>query len=300
MKTFASSALLCAGVLAACLPRAAVAQTYQDNRNLQVRFGSATTFRNLIPSSVLDEQAAQEYADILNGATQTGHLLPNSDTRVKLARDISARVTQYARKWNDRVKDWKWEVNVVRSPEIRVYCLPSGKIVVYSGLFDRVHLDDDELGVLFSHEIAHALREHARERLGELQSPPIGTGTIPQLFGLADLGATPLGIGSQLLAMRYTPTDETEADVIGSDIAARAGFDPRAAVTLWDKLAASTHNNKEQGFIYVHPYSVARRRDIIKRLPGMLALYAKARGVPVEALPAYAGMSAVRKSTAAR
>nr|WP_240702448.1 M48 family metallopeptidase [Trinickia terrae] len=282
----------------AALP--AAVQTYQTNRNLQVRFGNATTFRNLIPSPALEEQAADEYADILHGAAQTGRLLPDSDARVKLARDIAAKVMPYALKWNDRVKNWKWEVNVVRSSEIRMYCLPGGKIVVYSGLFDRVHLNDDELGVLFGHEIAHALREHARERLGEQQSAQIGTGSIPQLFGLADLGATPLGIGSQLLAMRYTPTDETEADVIGSDIAARAGFDPRAAVTLWDKLAAATHSNKEQGFIYVHPYSATRRHDIVKRLPDMLSLYAKARGVPVDSLPDYAGISAVRKGTASR
>ena len=274
------------------------AAVYQQNRNLQVRFGNATTFRNLIPSSVLDEQAADEYADILHGAEQTGRLLPDSDPRVKLVRDIAAKVTPYAAKWNDRVKTWKWEVNVVRSTEIRMYCLPGGKIVVYSGLLDRVHLNEDELGVLFGHEIAHALREHARERLGEQQSAQLGTGAIPQLFGLADLGATPLGIGSQLLAMRYTPTDETEADVIGSDIAARAGFDPRAAITLWDKLAAATHANKEQGFIYVHPYSAARRHDIMKRLPDMLVLYAKAKGVQVEALPDYAGIAAVKQHAA--
>ncbi len=283
---------------AASAPAAAAA--YQPDRNLQVRFGNATTFRNLIPSPVLDEQAADEYADILHGAEQTGRLLPDSDPRVKLARDIAARVTPYALKWNDRVKNWRWEVNVVRSTEIRMYCLPGGKIVVYSGLLDRVHLNEDELGVLFGNEIAHALREHARERLGEQQSAQLGAGTIPQLFGLADLGATPLGIGSQLLAMRYTPTDETEADVIGSDIAARADFDPRAAVTLWDKLAAATHANKEQGFIYVHPYSAARRHDIMKRLPDMLVLYAKAKGVPVDSLPDYAGISAARRGTAAR
>ncbi|WP_367871799.1 M48 family metallopeptidase [Trinickia violacea] len=271
------------------------AAIYQQNRSLQVRFGNATTFRNLIPSPVLDEQASEEYADILHGAEQTGRLLPDSDPRVKLARDIAAKVTPYAAKWNDRVKTWKWEVNVVRSTEIRMYCLPGGKIVVYSGLLDRVHLNEDELGVLFGHEIAHALREHARERLGEQQSGQLGTGTIPQLFGLADLGATPLGIGSQLLAMRYTPTDETEADVIGSDTAARAGFDPRAAITLWDKLAAATHANKEQGFIYVHPYSAERRHDIMKRLPDMLVLYAKAKGVPVDSLPDYAGIAAVKQ-----
>ena len=161
---------------------------------------------------------------------------------------------------------------MVRSPDIRMYCLPGGKIVVYSGLLDRVRLNDNELGMLIGHEIAHALREHARERLGELQASQLdSSGTIPQLFGLADLGAAPLGIGSRLLEMKYESTDETEADVIGSDIASRAGFDPRAAVTLWDKLAAATRSNRDQGFIYVHPYTPARRAGHHQALAGYAA-----------------------------
>ncbi len=136
---------------------------------------------------------------------------------------------------------------VVRSTDIRMYCLPGGKIVVYGGLLDRVRLNDNELGMLIGHEIAHALREHARERLGQLQASQLdSSGTIPQLFGLADLGAAPLGIGSRLLEMKYENTDETEADVIGSDIASRAGFDPRAAVTLWDKLADATRGDRDR------------------------------------------------------
>jgi Zn-dependent protease with chaperone function len=261
----------------------------------QVRFGDVAPFRTLIPSALLEQQSADEYAQILDGAQHTGLLLPAADARVKRVRAIADQITPFALRWNERVKNWKWQVSVVRAPDIRMYCLPGGKIVVYSGLLDHVRLNDDELGMLFGHEIAHALREHARERLGEQQSSELGSGTIPQLFGLADLGATPLGVGSQLLAMKYGATDETEADVIGSDIAARAGFDPRAAVTLWDKLAAATRGNRDQGFIYVHPYSAARRHDIVKRLPDMLALYAKTRGVAVEALPDYAGIVAVRR-----
>ncbi len=164
---------------------------------------------------------------------------------------IVDKLIPYSLKWNERAKNWKWAIAVIRSPDIRMYCLPGGKIVIYSGILDRVRLNDNELAMLLGHEIAHALREHARERLGEQQAAQLdSSGTIPQLFGLADLGVAPLGIGSQLLEMKYTPTDETEADVIGSDIASRAGYDPRAAITLWDKLAAATHSNRNQGFIY--------------------------------------------------
>lgn len=264
--------------------------------NTQLRYGGYLVFRNLIPSPMLEAQAAQEFSEIVYGAEHANSLYGDTDAHVTRVRSIIDKMIPYSLKWNERAKNWKWDLAVVRSPDIRMYCLPGGKIVVYSGLLDRVRLNDNELGMLIGHEIAHALREHARERLGELQASQLdSSGTIPQLFGLADLGAAPLGIGSRLLEMRYENTDETEADVIGSDIASRAGFDPRAAVTLWDKLATATRSNRDQGFIYVHPYTPARRQDLIKRLPDMLPLYAKAIGKSVDALPDYAGMGRPRR-----
>ena len=263
-----------------------------------IRYGGLAVFRNLIPSPMLESQATAEFDEIVRGADHANSLYPATDARVKRVRSTTDALIPYSLKWNERAKNWKWDVAVVRSPDIRMYCLPGGKIVVYSGLLDRVRLNDNELGMLLGHEIAHALREHARERLGEQQAAQLGSGSIPQLFGLADLGAAPLGIGSQLLEMKYESTDETEADVIGSDIASRAGFDPRAAVTLWDKLAAATHSNRNQGFIYVHPYTPVRRADIVKRLPDMLPLYAKATGRTVDALPDYAGIGRPRRKLA--
>ena len=262
----------------------------------QLHFGSYAVFRNLIPSPALEAQAADEFDEIVYGAQHADRLYPDTDPRVIRVHSIVDKLIPYSLKWNERAKNWKWAIAVIRSPDIRTYCLPGGKIVIYSGILDRVHLNDNELAMLLGHEIAHALREHARERLGEQQAAQLGSsGTIPQLFGLADLGVAPLGIGSQLLEMKYTPTDETEADVIGSDIASRAGYDPRAAITLWDKLAAATHSNRNQGFIYGHPYTPARRQDIMKRLPDMLQLYAKAIGKTVDELPDYANIGRPRR-----
>nr|WP_235851455.1 M48 family metallopeptidase [Paraburkholderia acidicola] len=269
------------------------ATSYQSGQ--QIRYGDGAVFRNLIPSQVLENQAAEEFEQIVHGADHANRLYPNNDVRVQRVRDIANRLIPYSLKWNERAKNWKWEVAVVQSPDIRMYCLPGGKIVVYSGLLDRVRLNNNELGMLIGHEIAHALREHARERLGEQQAAQFGSGSIPQLFGLADLGAAPLGIGSQLLEMKYGRADETEADVMGSEIASRAGYDPRAAVTLWDKLAAATHSSRNGGYIYVHPYSAARRQDIVKRLPDMLPLYAKALGKGVDGLPGSSRQAAAHK-----
>jgi hypothetical protein len=266
----------------------------------QLRYGGLGIFRNMIPSSMLESQASEEFDQIVRGAEHANRLYPPTDARVIRVRTITDKLIPYSLKWSDRTKHWKWDVAVIRSPDIRMYCLPGGKIVVYSGILDRVKLNDNELAMLIGHEIAHALREHARERLGEQQAAQLGAGPIPQLFGLADLGASPLGIGSQLLEMKYEHADETEADVIGSEIASRGGYDPRAAVTLWDKLAAATRGNRDQGFIYVHPYTSARRQDIVKRLSDMLPLYAKAIGKTVDTLPDYQGVGRSRRPAAAR
>ncbi|WP_321879747.1 M48 family metallopeptidase [Paraburkholderia bannensis] len=270
-------------------------QNSGPNTGRVVRFGNIGVFRNLIPSPTLEAQAAAEYNEIVRGAAHSKLLYPDNDPHVQRVRQFVDRLAPYSLKWSDRVKNWKWEVAVIRSPDIRMYCLPGGKIVVYGGLLDRVKLNDNELGMLLGHEIAHAVREHVRERLGEQQAAQIESGVVPQLFGLADLGVFPLGIGSRLVEMHYGRADETEADVIGSDIAARAGFDPRAALTLWDKLAVATKSDRDQGFIYVHPYTPARRADIAKRLADMMPLYAKAVGKPLGELPDYQGIAAVQR-----
>ncbi len=294
-ETAGAAAAAASGANAQSAPGSNASTASGPNTGRVVRFGNIVAFRNLIPSPMLEAQAAAEYNEIVRGAAHSKLLYPDSDPHVQRVRQFVDRLAPYALKWSDRVKLWKWEVAVIRSPDIRMYCLPGGKIVVYGGLLDRVKLNDNELGMLLGHEIAHAVREHVRERLGEQQAAQIEAGVVPQLFGLADLGMFPLGIGSRLVEMHYGRDDETEADVIGSDIAARAGFDPRAALTLWDKLAVATRADRDQGFIYVHPYTPARRADIAKRLADMMPLYAKAIGKPLASLPDYQGIPAIQK-----
>jgi predicted Zn-dependent protease len=283
----------------ASAPVAGLAPSYTPGA--EVRFGNSGMFRNLVPSPALEAQSAIEYVELVERARADGSLLPSTDARVERVRAIALRVAPFADKWSDRVKNWRWEVNVVRSPRIGMVCLPGGKILVYTGLLDRIRLHDDELGVLFGHEIAHALREQVRERLGTQQVLPLGASPMPRLFGVVEFGgATGTASGIPFASIQYDATDETEADVIGGDIAARAGFDPRAAVPLWDKLADATRRDTANGFIHAHPYSEERRLDIIKRLPDMLALYAKARGVAVGQLPDYVGTRTTSAGAARR
>ncbi|MFP3500800.1 M48 family metallopeptidase [Burkholderia sp. SIMBA_062] len=266
----------------------------------QVRYGDAIAFRTLIPSPLLEQLTASEYAQIVQAAADGDRLLPANQPRVKRLRAIVMKLAPYSVKWNDRVKNWAWDVNAIRSRDIRITCLPGGKVLVYGGMLDRVRLNDDEFGVLLAHGIAHALREHARSNLSTASQTSLRAATLPPLFGVGDPLPQALNLGARLQTLRYDPTDETEADVIGGDIAARAGFDPRAAITLWDKLAAATRANKTSGFIYMHPYDATRRQDLLNRLQDLMPLYAKATGKRVDTLPDYAGISAQRRKVARR
>jgi Zn-dependent protease with chaperone function len=265
-------------------PRAASSDAYDPTQ--AIRFGNAAAFRNLIPPSMLEQQGSEVYAQILRAAQQRDALLPDTDPQVRRVRTILQKLIPYSLKWNERAKQWHWEANVVRSPNAMVRCLPGGKILIGTGLVTRLRPNDDELAMLMAHMIAHALREHEREQIGREQATRLGAGSIPQLFGLAELGAPPLGIGTQLLEVRYSPADETEADVIGNEIAARAGYDPRAAVTIWNRAAALPGADRSS-FISSNPMTPQRARDIRKRMPDMLPLYAKALGRTVDTLPRY-------------
>lgn len=145
----------------------------------QVRYGNAIVFRSLIPSPLLEQLTDNEYRQTVQDAAQRERLLPPNNARVKRLRTIVTRLAPYAVKWSERVKGWNWEIEVLRSRSIRAFCLPGGKVLVDSGLLDRLRLTDDEIGVLFAHEIAHALREHARSSLGEQQAASLGTGATP-------------------------------------------------------------------------------------------------------------------------
>lgn len=260
-----------------------------------IGIGQANLFRNPVSPPIVEAQSIAEYGRLMDAARDEGRLLPAEDPRVQRMYALLVKLAPLATKWSDRAKNWQWDINIVRSRDIRMVSFPGGKLVVYSGLLDRLGLGQDELAMLLGHEMAHALREQVREQLGE-QTVPLGAVALSRLFGVTEFGDPSAPVPTAPLAkLEFDATDETEADVIGGDIAARAGFDPRAAVTLWDKLAAATRGDKDGGFIATHPYGAARRQDLVKRLPDMLALYARAHGLAadeaaaIKAFPTNAG-----------
>lgn len=249
--------------------------TADVNHANKIRYGKLN-LHSAISSQAFDQQVAQAYQILLNGTTHKPSLLPTQHKQSKRVRAIVHRLAPYALKWNEQVKDWQWDVKIVRSAEVRAYGLPGGKIIIYSGMLKRLRLNDNQIALLLAHQIAHALREHARAHLSEAPLIFEPSLTPSLLFGLTHPSIAMPSTHTQLLSVQYSHTDETEADVIGADIAARAAYDPRAATVLWQRLS-NISRAVQVDFVEMHPFAKERIRDLKKRLPELLPIYNKAR-----------------------
>lgn len=250
--------------------------------------GAATpqAFRHMIPAEELETSADTQYRRLLDAAARDQRLLDKDAAQVKRVRAILQKLVPYAIKWNDRARHWRWEVNVVRSPEIDAIGLPGGKLWINSGMIDRLSLRDDEIAYLLAHLSAHALREHARGRLNQSPDSKLEAERMTRLFGVTPGAGITGTLGAQLLTLHYGAADETEADVIGADIASRAGFDPRAGINFWQKVALANRRHPLE-FASVHPFTSKREAAMQKRLHDMLPLFAKARGYSLRTLPSF-------------
>ncbi|MGE5465994.1 MAG: M48 family metallopeptidase [Ignavibacteria bacterium] len=240
-----------------------------------VDVGKPSAWRNLVPAQQVERQAAAEYEQLKREAGAKHALAPEGYPQLKRLRAIGERLIPFAPRWNARATQWRWEINLIGSKQINAFCMPGGKIAVYTGLLDTLKLSDDEVAMVIGHEVAHALREHARERMAKGEATQLGATLLGQFVG-GGRYAGAFDFGGRLLTLKFSRDDETEADVIGLDLAARAGYDPRAAVTLWQKMMAANRNAPLPWFS-THPSGDNRIAEIERRLPEVLPLYQQAR-----------------------
>lgn len=240
-----------------------------------VDVGQTSAFAKLVPAEQVEESAAQEYRQMLQQAAAKNALVSDTHPQVKRLRAIARKIIPFTTQWNLRAAQWRWEVNLLGSPEVNAFCMPGGKIAFYSGLLDKLKLTDDEVAMVMGHEIAHALREHARERMGKQAATNLGANLLNHALGLGQLGQTVTHYSAQLLTLRFSREDESEADLVGMELAARAGYDPRAGISLWRKMAAANKGAPPQ-WLSTHPSSNTRIADIEANLPKVEPLYRRA------------------------
>ncbi|AOS81356.1 MULTISPECIES: M48 family metallopeptidase [Hydrogenophaga] len=242
----------------------------------QVDVGSGSALRNLVPAEELEKAANQQYDQMMAEAKAKGALVASGDPQVQRLRNMARRLIPHATPWNKRATGWQWEVNLIRSEQINAFCMPGGKIAFYTGILEKLKLSDDEAAMIMGHEMAHALREHARARVAKTNATSMGLSIAAQLLGLGQLGDVAANLGTQLLSLKYSRDDETEADLVGLELAARSAYQPRAAVTLWQKMAAAG-GGAAPGFLSTHPTGPDRIRQLEANVPKVQGLYEQAR-----------------------
>ncbi len=241
-----------------------------------VEVGKNSMFTKLVPAETIERSAAQQYAQMMQQAANQNALAGRDHPQVKRLRSIANKTIPHALGWNPRAANWRWEVNLIGSKQINAFCMPGGKIAFYTGILEQLKLTDDEVATVMGHEVAHALREHARERMGKTAATGIGASLLGAVLGLGELGQTVTNYGAQLLTLQFSRSDESEADLVGMELAARAGFDPRAGVSLWQKMAQASKGAPPQ-WLSTHPSGTTRIADIEANLPKVLPLYARAQ-----------------------
>jgi predicted Zn-dependent protease len=240
-----------------------------------VEVGKKSVLSRLVPAEQLESAAQQQYLQMANEAKQQNALLPDNHPQVIRLRTIAKRIIPFTLEWNRRANQWRWQVIALNSKELNAFCMPGGKIAFYTGLLEQLQLTDDEVAMVMGHEIAHALREHARERMGTQTATRLGAGLISSLLGLGNVGDSLLNMGGQLLTLKFSREDESEADLIGMELAARAGYDPRASISLWQKMSAASKGAPPQ-WMSTHPAGETRIQDLEANLPKVQPLYDRA------------------------
>ncbi|MEX8517437.1 MAG: M48 family metallopeptidase [Leptothrix sp. (in: b-proteobacteria)] len=240
-----------------------------------VDVGGNSPFTKLASAAQIEQSAQQQYLQLSHEASSKGALAGANHPQVIRLRAIARRIIPYTYEWNSRARDWKWEVNLIGAQELNAFCMPGGKIAFYQGILAQLQLSDDEVAMIMGHEMAHALREHARERIGKRKATNGFIAGLAAFFGWGELGRTLAGAGGDFLNLEFSRENESEADLVGMELAARAGYNPRAGITLWQKMMAASKGAPLQ-FLSTHPSSDNRIKDIEANLPKVEGLYSRA------------------------
>ena len=234
--------------------------------------------RMMVSSEEVDAGSKKAYAQMMAEAQKKG-VLDKDPALLKRVQDITKRLIPATAVFRPDAAKWPWEVHVISVDEVNAWAMPGGKMAIYTGLVQKLGATDDEIAAVMGHEISHALREHARERISRQAGTQMAVGIAGALFGIGEMGQN---IGAMVadvtLNLPNSRLHETEADRIGVELAARAGFDPKAAVTLWEKMAKQSSGGQPPKFLSTHPSHEDRINDLRQYAEKVAPLYAAAKG----------------------
>jgi predicted Zn-dependent protease len=264
-------------VLVATFAAAAMAGCTTVETTKEGAVGVDRTQRFAVSQQEVDSGAAQAYAQMMAEAQKKG-VLDRDAQQVQRVRAITQRLIQQTPTFRADAAKWPWEVHVISVADVNAWCMPAGKMAIYTGLIEKLKATDDEIAAVMGHEISHALREHARERISRQMGTDLAVGVLGAVLGLGELGQGVAGMVADVTLLKpNSRTHETEADRMGVELAARAGYDPRAAITLWEKMQKVGGGQPPQ-FLSTHPSHETRIADLRQYSEKVMPLYTAAKG----------------------
>jgi len=232
----------------------------------------------LVPESQAIQASTQAYAEVLAPIKKQGKL--NNDPAMKARVDkITARLVAQAIKYRPETQSWDWQVAVIDDPKtLNAWCMAGGRMAIYSGIITQLSLSDDEIAQVMGHEIAHALAKHTAERMSTAMASEAALQVGAMLLGSDSVtsqmtlkaAAAATTVGVQLPNSRQ---QESEADRIGIELAAKAGYDPHAAPRLWEKMLQATGGKGQSDFLSTHPQSEKREAALAALIPQMMPYF---------------------------
>ncbi len=231
--------------------------------------GSDRSQMMLVSAEEMNKQSTQAYNSLLAKA-RSAHALNTNRAYTQRVVNISRRLINQVGVFRKDALRWQWEVNVLSSKTVNAFCMPGGKIAVYTGLIDSLNLTDGELAAVIGHEICHALREHSREQASQQAASSIPTALVGAFIGSSELAS---GMNKVFFSLPFSRTMETEADTMGMELMARAGFNPQEAVNVWRKMEKLKGDSGSSDILSTHPSDAKRIENLESHLPEVMPLY---------------------------
>jgi len=218
----------------------------------------------LISPAEMQKGAQVAYNSVLKEA-QTAKRLNTDHAMVQRVRRIASRIIPQTAIFRADAPKWDWEVNVLQSDQLNAWCMPGGKIAFYTGIINKLKLTDAEIAAIMGHEIAHALREHGRERASEQTLTQVGLTALSIFTGVQGPTLDAAALALQVtVTLPNSRTHEIEADRMGVELAARAGYNPYAAVNVWKKMEQQSKEGRPPEILSTHPSHSSRIKDLTK------------------------------------
>ncbi|QWD75169.1 M48 family metallopeptidase [Polynucleobacter sp. TSB-Sco08W16] len=227
----------------------------------------------LASSSEVDRLADISFNEQNQKAKEKNALITSGPTYDRL-KIISNRLISQTGIFRDDTRQWNWQLVLINAKTLNATCAPGGKITFYSGLIEQLDLTDDEIAAIMGHEIAHALREHGRERLSQSMAQSAITNIAMMAVGGYGFAISAANQAAQyVLVLPNSRQNESEADAIGLELAARAGYNPQAAISVWQKMIKTNQGKGPPEFLSTHPSGETRIEQLTELMPAVEPLY---------------------------